>query len=79
MAFGRAFEGVDDAAAHQTKIAGVDGDGNFGDAFDCAIENASGEQLERALAFARSAHGIDDVVALAIFREEGIDEFGRVL
>ena len=79
MPFGRTLERVDDAPAHQAKIAGVDRDRNFREAPDHAVEESCGKQLEWALALARAAHGVDDVVALTPFRHKLRDELGRIL
>ena len=79
MPFGRALERVDDAAAHQTKIAGIDWDRNFGKALDDAVEQARSKELKWTFAFARSPHRVDDVVAFAPLCIERGDELGRVL
>jgi len=79
VAFARVAQGDDHAPAHQPEIAGVDRDRHIGQATDRAIEDARGQNLERALAGPLAARRVDDVVALAKLGQEGADQFGRVL
>jgi len=75
----RALQREHDAPAHQPEIAGVDRDRNVREAAYDAIERRRGEDLEAALAGARLARRVHDVVPGAKAFDERADQFGRIL
>jgi len=79
VAFARLAQCVDDAPAHETEIAGVDGDRDVGEPANDAVERRRGQNFEAAFAAAPTAGGVHDIVAGPIALEKVTDEFGRVL
>ena len=70
---------VDDAAAHETEVAGVRRDLDLGDAGDDPVAERRDDALGQRLALARPALRIDDVVALAPAADELRDQLRRIL
>ena len=79
MALARLPQSVDDAPAHQTKIAGVDGYRNVRQPAYDTVKYGSRQDFEAALAAAAPPRCKNDVVAGLIAVEKLSDEFGRIL
>src|SRR5579872_942673 len=79
MPFSRQLQCVDHAPAHESKVAGVDGNRHARQTAHDAIECARREQLETAFASSRAADRVDDVVAFPPAFEKSADQLGWVL
>ena len=77
---GQRQERVERAAAHQAKVARVERDRRVGHPVEHAIKGGRREPLEKRLALAAAANGIDHVRLLLGHRPAHLgEEFGRVL
>jgi len=79
VTFAHLRERIDDAPAHQPKIAGIERDIDLRQPADEPIKQPRRDALEEPLPFARAADRVDDVIPFAPFGDEVDDQLGRIL
>jgi len=70
---------VDDFSVEKAEVARINRDVGLSDRRKSSIEQKSGSPLEPSFAFALSPLRVDDVEAVAPFREKRVDQLGWVL